>query len=317
MSHILPPDPPISPSNRVWADVPDSFWGPVLDRLKDEMDLPPGLWHRMPKGKNVVLALGDHAILKFIPPFWAEDAGLEIAALEAVPAGGPVATPRLLLHGIIDGWTVLLMERLPGSILSEQWPSLNMEDRAEPTLQIGVIAAWLHGLTTPVASPLSINWTRNIRDQEQSSFEALAEDGAPSVLRATWSRFLAQVGPLPTPGSTPVLLHGDLSTGNLIVQETEGTMRITGLVDFGDASLGEWIHDWISPGIHNFGGDPGVVLAFCEGYGLPSSKRTPELQAHLLARCVLHYGWSYLRKKFPLENTASWAEVANIMWPLA
>jgi hypothetical protein len=88
-------------------------------------------------------------------------------------------------------------------------------------------------------------------------------------------------------------------------------------MDFGDASLGQAAHDWISPGSHNFGGDPAVLAAFCDGYGLPAADRTPAFAAHLLARSVLWYGWGYIRRRFPqAEAATTWAEVARIAWPL-
>jgi hygromycin-B 7''-O-kinase len=298
------------------ADAPDASWSPVLSALRARMDLPNGPWRRLPTGKNVVIELGDEAILKLIPPYWAEDAQREAAALQLVPPDGPVATPTLLALDMLDGWTVLLLRRLPGAILSEQWPSLAGSQRAELAAQLGAVAAWLPHVEVPLGSPLAYDWTAHIEAEAEAAPRQLAEDGAPDELQDRWLEFLRSVGPLPSPGSPLVLLHGDLSVANVLVREEAGHWRITGLLDFGDASLGEFTHDWLSPGIHNFGGDAAVVSAFCDGYGLPTSQRTTALQAHLMAQSLLYYGWRYLRHKFPLQGATTWEEVAAIVWPI-
>ncbi|MDQ3704894.1 MAG: aminoglycoside phosphotransferase family protein [Chloroflexota bacterium] len=317
MPALLPPDPPISPTNRVMADAPNASWGAALSALRARMDLPTGPWRRLPTGKNVVIELGEEAILKLIPPYWSEDAQREAEALRLVPLDGPVAIPTLLALDMLDGWTVLLLRRLPGTILSEQWPSLSGSQRAELAAQLGAVAAWLHRVEVPPGSPLAYDWAAHIESEAEAAPQQLAQDGAPAELQDSWPTFLRSVGPLPSPGSAPVLLHGDLSVANVLVREdTAGRWRVTGLLDFGDASLGEFTHDWLSPGVHNFGGDPAVVGAFCDGYGLPTSQRTSALQAHLLARSLLYYGWRYLRHKSPLQGATTWQEVASIVWPI-
>ncbi len=299
------------------ADAPDTFWGPVLSALRDRMDLPPGPWRRLPTGKNVVIELGDESILKLVPPYWAEDARREAAALELVPSSGPMPTPGLLALDMQDGWTVLLMNRLPGTILSQLWPSLTSAKRGELAKQLGAGASWLHHLEVPLHSPLAYDWAGHIASEFEAAPQQLAEHGAPAELQDSWLSFLHSVGPLPSPGSPSVLLHGDLSVANVLVREEAGRLQITGLLDLGDASLGEFTHDWLSPGIHNFGGDPAVVQAFCDGYGLPAPQRTPALRAHLLVRSLLYYGWRYLQRKFPLQSVTTWEEVAAIVWPIS
>lgn len=299
ISLLLPPDPPISATNRVLGDVPDAFWAPVLSTLCARFDLSPGPYSRLPRGKNPVFTLGDAGILKLIPPYWAEDAGREVAALQTVPAGGPVATPTLLKLDTFDGWTVLLLQRLPGTLLFERWSALEQSQKVDLAGQLGTVASWLHRIEVPAEPPLVYDWAEHLAWQQQTSSQDLAEDDAPSRLQVTWQTFLEEVGPLPTPGVPSVFLHGDLSVSNVMVQERDGRLLIAGLLDFGDASLGQATHDWLSPGAHNFGGDPAVMAAFCDGYGLPPSARTPVLRAHLLARSVLYYRWGYLQRKFP------------------
>lgn len=48
-----------------------------------------------------------------------------------------------------------------------------------------------------------------------------------------------------------------------------------------------------------------------------AEREAAALQAHLMARSLLYYGWRYLQRKFPLEGATSWGEVAAVVWPLA
>jgi Ser/Thr protein kinase RdoA (MazF antagonist) len=298
-------------------DTPPVFWGPVGKAIAARLALPPGPWARLPRGKNVILTSGDLPLLKLIPPYWAEDAAREIAALRAIPPGGPVTTPFLRAHLDFEGWTVLVLDRLPGTSLAETWKTLPTAQRVHLAGQWGTTAAWLHSLPIVRPSALVYDWAAELDRQKDRTPRELAEAGAPAILQDTWPAFLQAIGPLPAPDAPCVMLHGDLSAGNLLIQPGDRGDQITGLIDFGDASFGEAAHDWISPGTHNFGGDPAVIRAFCDGYGWSPQARTPAWQAHLLARCLLYYSWGYLRFKFPaVQQATDWAEVAKLIWPM-
>lgn len=316
MPTLLPPNPPISPTNRVMPDATDTYWDSVLAMLHTRIGIPSKHSPRLYMGKSPVFRVGEDSILKLIPPYWTEDAAREVAALQTVPPGGPVATPGVLGLDMVEGWTVLLMRCLPGEILREVWPALGHEERARLALQLGSIAAWLHQLHIPEGSRLAYDWSMRLASEQQSIEAGFAQDNTPAALRASWPAFLQAVGPIPSTGDPLVLLHGDLSAVNLLVEQNAGSWRITGLLDFGDASLGQSIHDWLSPGVHDFRGDRTLLEAFADGYGLPASKRTSAFQARLLAHTILYYGWPFLSRTFPLQQATTWEDVASIVWPL-
>jgi hygromycin-B 7''-O-kinase len=296
----------------------DAHWDLVLAMLRERMDLPPGHSRRLRLGKSPVFEVGADAIIKLIPPYWSEDAAREIAALQAMSTGGPVATPGILALDTVDGWIVLLMSRLRGTLLRELASSLGEEERVNLAFQVGELAAWLHRQHIPEDSPMAYDWAAQLaRDREWLMSETgFVADGTPAALLGTWPDFLAAVGPLPSPDDPPVLLHGDLSAVNLLVEQDGGRWRIKGLLDFGDASLGQAIHDWLSPGVHDFLGNPARLAAFADGYGLPASERSPAFRAQLLARTVLYYGWRFLERTFPIQQATTWEEIAGIVWPL-
>lgn len=312
MPPLLPPDPPINARNRVMDDAPDAYWDSVLAELGERIGLPGEHGPRLPLGKSPVFEIGDDAILKLSPPYYAEDTAREVAALQSVPPDGPVRTPRVISVHDVDGWTALLISRLPGTLLRREWPSLDDDVRAALAFETGKIAAWLHSLPVSPDSPLAYDWQAHIVGEMEYAPREL-----PDTLLATWPAFLESIGPIPSPDAPLVLLHGDLSAGNLHVeQQQDGQWHITGLLDFGDASLGQPIHDWLSPRVHDLKEGSRLLHAFRDGYGLPSGALTSQFQSELLARTILYYGWRFVERTFALQGATDWHEITGVVWPL-
>lgn len=68
------------------------------------------------------------------------------------------------------------------------------------------------------------------------------------------SAFLQDVQKIVATNSSPTWLHGDLSSGNILIQEgsTDDSVNIN-LVDFGDSGFGEALYDFIPLHIDAFG----------------------------------------------------------------
>jgi hygromycin-B 7''-O-kinase len=276
--------------------------------LRKVHGLPSGEWKRLPNGKNVVCTLGETLLVKLVPPFWAEDAEREIEALKAVAGKLSIKTPILEREGHLEGWRVLVMSRLSGTTLARLWPTLEHEQKIDIAFQMGEVAAQLHAVEILELEALRIDWQTILKSQRN---ESITDSHLPELLRERLPAFLERVGELPSPRAQNVFLHGDVSAGNLLVQD----MKIVGLLDFGDTSLGEFTHEFISPASHMFRGDKALLTAFYDGYDLPTDKRTIILQHQLMTRTLLWYGWEYLGSFVP-KHLTSWEEVAAFYWRL-
>lgn len=314
----LPSNPPIGADWRVLGDTPLDFWLPTLELLRERHRLPAGDWRRVTYAKNVVFALDD-LFLKLIPPYWDGDARREAAALRLLAGrlpGSPLgAAPPLLAADAVDGWSVVLIGRLPGRMLAEIWRELPRDQQLDLARQNGALAAGLQAQPVAAEPTLAIDWAGRLERQRAELLADLPRAAMPAALEAGLADFLARVGPLPTPGSRPALLHGDLSLGNLLVEPVAGGWRICGLIDFGDASIGEGAHELLSPNINVYHGDAGLLQAFYAGYGLAAADQTIELARHLTARALLYYGWPELAAFLP-AGLASWDAVAAALWAM-
>lgn len=302
MPFLLPPNPYISPNNAVMADKPLEFWLPALDYVREMHHLPQGEFKRIPNGKNIVCALQD-LIIKLVPPFWSEDAMREIKALEATQGKLLVTTPKLEASSELDNWWVLIMSRLQGTSLNKLWPTLHQAQKTHIAFQMGELAAQLHAQDTKGLSDLDIDWPSLLLEQRQY---VLSNPHLPERLKQTLPDFLNSI-PLPSPQASNVLLHGDLSAGNLLIHDNQ----ITGLIDFGDAKLGEFSHEFISPASHLFRGDSQLLKAFYRGYCLIEKD---DLQSHLMIRALLWYDWEYLGSFIP--NLNYWDDIASFFWKI-
>src|SRR5437762_532156 len=96
---------------------------PSLEAIGAATGVPAQTLQRLTEGTNVVFAAGE-VIVKLYRPRWVALARRERAVLQRISGQLPVATPRVLSVGEIDGWPFVVMNRLPGRELHEVWPQL-------------------------------------------------------------------------------------------------------------------------------------------------------------------------------------------------
>ena len=105
---------------------------------------------RFPAGSRPVYAAGE-VVLKLYPQADGNASALEAGVLSAVGGALPVAAPRVHATGDWDGWSYLLMSRLPGVPLDVAWPDVPAQGRAELAVQAGELLAALHRVSLPAS----------------------------------------------------------------------------------------------------------------------------------------------------------------------
>lgn len=295
-----------------------SFWLAPLERIRRREGVQATEWRRAPLGRNVVFFLGDDLVVKIVPPFWSDQAEREAQALTLVAGRLRVRTPQLLGSGEIDGWRYLLLSRLEGRLLDWNWSSLAASERRSLARQSGELARALHDLEPPAeaAAALRFEWAALLAKQREAAPTDFADGGLGRHLIDGFPRFLAGAGDLAA--APHVLLHGDLSPINLVVEGVGAEITITGLLDFGDSRLGPFEHEFISPVMHFHAGEAEVLAAFYAGYGLDFSRRSAALETRLMARAALAYAelLENYRQRLPGAPGTSWRELARGFWVL-
>jgi hygromycin-B 7''-O-kinase len=256
----------------------------------------------------VVFAVGDH-VVKLHEPWNRGDAEVEAECLDRLEGALAIATPRLVARGELEGWSYLVMTRLPGQPLSEvraeiapaEWPAL--------CAAVGRLAIDLQAV--PVAGPLAGTrpWAAFVAEQRAGCAARHRRLGLPEALLGDLERRLAGID---LAAEHPVLLHTELTDTNLMVVRERGRWRLAGVFDFEPAMVGHPHYDLPAITIFVARGRPDRCRAALAGYGI--AEPDPALRARLLALTLLH---RYSRLDFFLAQVGvdgypgSWDEIAT------
>ncbi len=287
-----------------------------LAHIAARHDLAEEQWVRARLGRNIVF-VGEWTVVKLGPPCWPGEMAREEAALRFVVGRLPVTTSVLLAIGMLDGWDYLVQARLPGTNLWELWNELEPAERASLAEQHGTIMAALHALPIADAPPaLRFDWDRLLAMQRSEWRPAMQQTDLDPALIAQVESYLTVVEPVLSHDADLVLLHGDLTHLNLLVEQQDGYWKITALIDWGDAKIGPRTHELISPGVHMYCGDREALARWYRGYGSGVA-----VDEHLvMARALLHYPDNFARLIHVVPgaaNCSDWPEIARCFWHLS
>jgi hygromycin-B 7''-O-kinase len=113
-------------------------------------------------------------------------------------------------------------------------------------------------------------------------------------------------------------LHGDLAQENALAQQSGGGWRMTGLIDFGNAMIGDPLFDYTAPTVLLQPGDAVIVRRFLTGAGVPPTMPIASLRTRLMAYTLIH-PMGDLRDCLDLiaggTACATWEEAAVRFWP--
>jgi aminoglycoside phosphotransferase (APT) family kinase protein len=203
----------------------------------------------------------------------------------------PVVVHADFSHEVI-GSDFLLMTELPGTTWYDGRERIGDADRARLRGDLGGLVAALHQVTgTGFGYPqdtLRPTW----REAFLSMVDAvLADAGTYAValprpadrIRAAMHAWAGLLDAVPT----PVLVHFDLWEGNILVDLTAGSPRITGLVDGERAFWGDPLAELVSLALfEDIERDEPFLSAYATGGGLASFDRYTRIRLRMY-RCYL------------------------------
>ncbi|MYY85020.1 MULTISPECIES: phosphotransferase [unclassified Streptomyces] len=250
---------------------------------------------RYPAGSQPVYAVGDSHVLKLFPGMDAQDAVTEARVLRHVDGRLPVPTPRVHGEGTYDnGWRYVLMSRLPGEDLAVAWARIPRADRERVVTDAAEALAALHALDpAPLADVLGPgDWGAFTAGQRAGAVDRQRRCELPDGWLEQIPGFLDSV-PLPDAGSVrPALLHTEFMRQHLTVDPADG-WRLTGLLDFEPAMIGDPAYDFVGVGLFVTRAEPGLLARFMKAYGRSFEPRV--LLAYTLLHVYSNLPW-YLRE---------------------
>lgn len=273
----------------------DDVWRDAAAAICARHRLPGADLRRSPQGENIIFFVGERFVIKIYAPLRGQHLR-ETAALEFAHGKLGVETPRVVCACEIEGWPYLVMTRLAGRLMREVWPGVEARDRLEIVSRLGTALAELHAHPAPLSRPaLDRDWDGFVLRQARAAVERQRACGAnPEWLERLPLYVAARLELLPA-RYDPVLLHGDVHPGNVLLAEAGGRWRLAGLFDFGDSMCGFHEYEFVAPGVLMVQGDRELQRALLLAYGYAEAQLDPDLRARLMLLTVL-YECSDLRK---------------------
>lgn len=246
---------------------------------------------RYERGSVPVAAFGDR-VVKLFPPEEGRHAATELAALQALHRALPVRTPAPYEPVRVDGWTVLVMERLDGHELANVWETLSPAVQVELGAEVGRALRVMHELPAPPEIP-RVDWASWVAERTKTAVIRQRARGCPNDLLMQIPEFLSTADLSPGPIGW---LHTEVMLEHLLADPHGSTWRLSGLIDFEPSWVGPVDYELSSIGLFVARGDRRVFHAVLEGLGRPIE---PDLPRRVLGMALMHrycnLGW-YLRR---------------------
>lgn len=251
---------------------------------------------RSPLGENVIFFVDERFVVKIYAPLRGQYQR-EVTALEfAQTARLSIETPEVIYTSELEGWPYVVMTHLSGLPMREVWPEIREREQLEIVSRLGHAMRELHTHAAPLSqAALNRDWRGFVEKQARESVERQRACGANlEWLESLPALLAARVELLPTE-YTPVMLHGDVHPGNVLLKERGGRWHITGLFDFGDSFCGFHEYEFVAPGVLMVQGRRELQREMLLAYGYSEAELDLHLRARLMLLTVL-YECSDLRK---------------------
>lgn len=240
-------------------------------------------------GSNLVASVGDRYVVKIFPPFHRHQWESEHRVLAHLNGRVNVPIPELIASGVReDGWTYVILGKLPGVTLENVWASCSHREKADLLARMGAIMAEVHTVPVGDLRDLDPEWGGFLARQVAGCRARHERLGMPRWFVEGIQTFVEEALPLLPSVFEPVVLTGEYTPFNLLV-EREGEMwTISGMIDFGDAMVGHREYDLLGPCVFLAEGDPNLLRSLLRGYGYSEPQINDDLCRRLMLLQVLH-----------------------------
>lgn len=248
-----------------------------------------GSFSQSTTGSSVVFLSDEHCI-KLHPPLpgFLEGHRCEAAALRSIGDSLRVPTPQLLVDDALGEWTYLISTRLPGRPIDAVWDELDSSTRVGLATQLGHAIRELHQLSAEPLAKVCEPWSGFRAAQRARGVDEKRRQGLTPNRVAEMEDFLGSFEGVHDVSMPSSLLHTEIGPSHVLVDAG----RVTGLIDFGDARIGDAEYDLAPVGMFITRGDAVAFGAFCAAYGIDAEALAdPNRPKRLLRHALLHrYG---------------------------
>ncbi|MET3130702.1 hygromycin-B 7''-O-kinase [Oxalobacteraceae bacterium GrIS 1.11] len=298
---------------------PLAAWLPVLLRLQREFQLPDAQWEKIPKGANALFGLGDEVIVKLVPPNWRRQGDKEILITPLLEGKLSLQTPKLIGGGEIDNWVFIMSSRLSGTLLADVWPLLDLQQKRSIMIQTGQVLGEIRTVAFAEDIAIRVNWPAYVRDLIAGCLARHQRRMMPANLLAQVMPYLDAAGDFTVPAESR-LIHMDVHPWNLMAKQEGGQWRLAGLLDYGDAIVGNSDRfELLTPMIFMAQGNALLLKSLLESYAAIGEASRATLQCQLTA-CMLirpDSDVTFCMHQVPITGPRdTWQQIAAQMFPI-
>lgn len=270
-------------------------------------------------GSNLVASVSAEHIVKIFPPFHHHQWQSEHRALKYLqshPLSVPI--PKYVASGErADRWTYLIMTKVAGTSLNEVWKNLSLEQKSTLMRQIGSLMREVHTVPVGELDDLEPNWDSFLKEQNAGLIARHQRLNAPEWFLKEAPSFVSEN--LDCISKEPsVILTGEFTPFNLLVEQTGDQVRLSGMIDFGDVMIGYREYDFLGPLLFLGEGNRVFRDALLAGYqyGEPTDSA---FQNRLMLLTILHR-YSNLKAQIQIENWENQvhhlSELKQLLFPI-
>jgi hygromycin-B 7''-O-kinase len=308
-----------------------AYWRPYVEAICARHGLAPCSVVRagLP-GSHPVFLVEEHWAVKLYTDMFggAESFPIERELYRLFACMPQLPTPALIAEGALfeaDGgwpWPYIITQVVPGTSLGEVRERVAPADMEQVAAYLGDIVRQLHALPAPDVGRLKPSWEPFLGFLElqragctdnQRRWNAL-----PEILLAQIDAYLPSPEHLVDRSVAPTLMHGDLNADHVLGVWQANHWCPTGIIDFGDARVGDVFYELIALHLGLFGCDKRLLRIFLDRYA-PGLDRSPDFVERAMSMTLLHE-FAVLRsvfEQFPeARDIRNLADLAALIWDL-
>ncbi|MFF2877945.1 aminoglycoside phosphotransferase family protein [Gottfriedia sp. NPDC057991] len=242
---------------------------------------------RFSYGGNIVFSIDGEMVIKLYPSYVNDEFIKEKQVLGFLNGRTlSVDVPKLISTGQFEGWSYLIMSELKGTLLIDVFDELSFEEKKQIAFDLGKIIREIHDATISTKEYDQEHWKQFIMNQLEQVENHHRNNGMNDEL---FTQLTSYVEDNALQGKEQiVLLTGEYTPFNLIMNKVEDMWRFTGLIDFADCFVGDSKYDLLGPIAFMFYPFEGLNKIFLESYGYTNNELNEDLQIELMTYLLLH-----------------------------
>jgi hygromycin-B 7''-O-kinase len=262
------------------------YWQPYVEEICIRHDIAP--IERIQAGKagsNPVFIVNDRYVVKlYTYLFGGADSILKEIDLYNLFAQAPeLPVPQLITHGSLFAqdevgwyWPYIITTVIPGITYGEVREQVSFEDKLVLATYLGSFLHTFHTLPLEQSTYFKRSWEPFASFLQEQRASCIANhtywNTLPPHLISQIDDYLPPLSALINEGSKPLLLDCDLFEDHVLGFLEQGHWHTTGIIDFGDALIGNWLYEMPVIQLGLFHCDKRLLRAFLEGYGIDLAK---------------------------------------------